>query len=327
MRRLAQIFSIVLLIFFGLQHGEAAPIPDAVKHIVTFVFLSDANGQLLLDKEGNPVPQGTAFFVGVPREAGKSEAIVYLVTAKHVLTDESGKLFSTVFLRLNRKVGDAEFVRVQIDPRFVFTHPDPTVDIAVLPLLPPQNTYEYVVLSTDDFASPDKLKKFRVSEGSDVFFTGLLPNYYGGSKNTPIVRFGKVAMFPDQAISWKEKPSDPVTKPHLYLLETQSFGGNSGSPVFFYAAPEPNALIIGQQPLALGGVMRGTLERGRIVEFIPTADLPIYRQNIGIAAVTPAYLVLEILDQKELKDSRQQFFATHPPIDVEPPTGSIPASK
>src|ERR1700730_468593 len=194
--------------YFAYSQLHAAPIPPDVKQIVTFVFLADQNGELLRDKEGNPVPRGTGFFVGVPRENGKPEAGVYLVTAKQVLRADNGDFFPIIFLRLNGKDGDAEFVRVNVDQRFIYLHADATIDVAVLPLLPPDNIFDYKVLSTNDFASSEKLKELKVSEGSDVFFTGLLTNHYGGSKNTPVVRFGRVAMFPDQPVPWKEKVAD-----------------------------------------------------------------------------------------------------------------------
>ena len=47
--------------------------------------------------------------------------------------------------------------------------------------------------------------------------------------------------------------------------------------------------------------MRGTLEQGRAIEFVH-CKRSAYRQNIGIAAVTPAYLILEVLNRQELKD-------------------------
>lgn len=304
---------VIILLLFGCGSLVAAPIPENLKQIVTFIFLAGPDGNLLNDTEGNPVAYGTGFFVGVPREVGKTEAIGYFVTAKHVLKDADGKLLPTVYLRLDRKNADAEFVRLDINQKSVYEHPDATVDVAVIPLLPQADIYDFKILSTDDFASSEKLKALKVSEGSDVFFTGLLTNYYGSSKNTPVVRFGRVAMFPHQPIPWKERPTDAVTKPQLYLLETQSFGGNSGSPVFFYEASDPSVLRVGPSQLALAGVMRGTLERRGIVEFVPTANVPAYRQNIGIAAVTPAYQILEILNLDELVKSRADYFSKHPP--------------
>lgn len=311
-----KVVALVIVLIFIAAPATTTPIPKAVKQIVTFVFLADEAGNLLKDKDGNPQPHGTAFFVGVPRAKGDHELIPYLVTAKHVLLQQNGNLLSTVFLRLDRRNGgDAEFVKLTINPRYVYFHNDPTVDVAVMQLLPPADIYDFKVLSTDDFGSQEKLDEFKVSEGSEVFFAGLLANYYGASRNTPVVRFGKVAMFPHQPVPWKERPSDPITKPQLYLLETQSFGGNSGSPVFFYVASDPGVFRIGPTSLILAGVMRGTLERLGQVEFVPTANVPAYRQNIGIAAVTPAHFVLEILNNKELTKVREEYFAKNPKID------------
>lgn len=51
----------------------------------------------------------------------------------------------------------------------------------------------------------------------------------GEHRNNPIVRFGRVALLPEDKIPWQEngKSAESV---ELYLLETQSYGGNSGSP-------------------------------------------------------------------------------------------------
>jgi hypothetical protein len=47
----------------------------------------------------------------------------------------------------------------------------------------------------------------------------------------PIVRFEKVALITDEKIEWKETiPPKPL---ELYLLECQSYSGNSVSPVIF----------------------------------------------------------------------------------------------
>jgi hypothetical protein len=69
-------------------------------------------------------------------------------------------------------------------------------------------------------------------------------------------------MISSEKIPWQDRPTEPVQEADLYLLETQSYGGNSGSPVFFYlgidrAAPEGKAEVgIGQRlcvPKTLSG--------------------------------------------------------------------------
>ena len=87
-----------------------------------------------------------------------------------------------------------------------------------------------------------------------------------------------------------------------------SFGGNSGSPVFFSqgADREPGKLILGGDEITLAGVMRGNFNEPRLGDLIqtPNAIHPVFGQNIGIAAVTPAYLLRDILYSDKLKKIR-----------------------
>ena len=89
----------------------------------------------------------------------------------------------------------------------------------------------------------------------------------------------------------------------------QAYGGNSGSPVFFL----PGLLHFGTEPASpekLIGIIRGNYGEFSPIVFLntPTATLPLSRQNIGIAAVTPAYLLHDILFSDALKKLR----AEHP---------------
>jgi hypothetical protein len=79
------------------------------------------------------------------------------------------------------------------------------------------------------------------------FFAGLFVSYYGEHRNNPIIRFGRVAMLPEDRIPWRTDPSKPVENVRLYLLETQSYGGNSGAPVFFFLGADrnPGGLVLG----------------------------------------------------------------------------------
>jgi hypothetical protein len=87
-----------------------------------------------------------------------------------------------------------------------------------------------------------------------------------------------------------------------------SFGGNSGSPVFFSqgADRQPGSIILGPPEITLAGVMRGNFNEARVGGLVqtPNAVLPVVAQNIGIAAVTPAYLLRDILYSESLKKMR-----------------------
>jgi hypothetical protein len=319
---LRQIAATILFVIslVNAEFANSETIPVEFKKVVTFIFPSDSEGRLLRDQKNNPIPYGTGFFVGVKSEDGKL-IHGYLVTAKHVLKDSQGNDFNRVYIRLNKKEGDAEFVAldlIQNGQRAVHTHADPSVDIAVVPALPPQVNFDFKIVLDDMLSTKATFEEFNIAEGSDVFFIGLFTTYYGEHKNNPIARFGRVAMFPDDPIGWIDYQGQPQQHARLYLIETQSYGGNSGSPVFFALGPDrspKSGFILGSSLVKLAGIMRGRFnDTNPAIGLIqsPTAQTPITLPSIGIAAVTPSYFLHEILFSDELKKVRAEHSLVSP---------------
>ena len=189
--------------------------------------------------------------------------------------------------------------------------------IAVIPMLPSESVFDFKAIPDVMLSTKETFNEFKITEGSDVFFVGLFTTYYGEHKNAPIFRFGRVAMFPDEPIAWNDYVGQPEQKAQLYLVETQSYGGNSGSPVFFALgaaerAPQ-GALLLNASPLLkLAGIMRGRFnDTHPVLGYIesPTGSTPVPVPNIGIAGVTPSYFLHDILFSDELKKLRTD----HPP--------------
>jgi hypothetical protein len=93
-----------------------------------------------------------------------------------------------------------------------------------------------------------------------------------------------------------------------YFVETFAFGGNSGSPVFFYSSTE-------DRPVMVAGVMKGYF-----VDFEPvlsaksiadTRSTSMSQNNSGIAIVVPAEHIRQILHSEELEKSRQVWMRAH----------------
>ena len=300
------IFFLIQLILFvcvGDSVAIAAKIEPEIKKAVTFIFVPGA--------QGKPVPNGTGFFVVIKDEKNPDRIFGYLVTAKHVLKDKLGVYFNRVYVRLNKKGGDAQLIGLDLMRQgnsIIFMHPDATVDIAVVPVLPSPDMYDFKAISEDMLPTAESFPELHIGEGSDVFFAGLFVSYYGEHRNNPIVRFGRVAMLPEDRIEWRTDATKQSEYVRLYLIETQSYGGNSGSPVFFSLGSDrqPGSIILGLPVIKLAGIMTGSfndISPIGIVE-IPTAPVPVSRQNIGIAAVTPSYLLHEILFSDELTKIR-----------------------
>jgi Trypsin-like peptidase domain len=292
--------------------ARAAPLPSDIPKVVSFIFLADAAGNVAKDASNKPIPWGTGFFVGIKVGDG-TRASGYLVTAKHVLKDEQGHDLRRVYVRMNSREGDPKFAPLDLAENSVsrvYTHTDPTVDLAVVPVALDEKIIDYKMIGEELITTKESFNELKISEGSDVFFVGLFTSFYGQHKNFPIARFGRVAMISGEKIPWQDRPTEPVQEADLYLLETQSYGGNSGSPVFFYLGSDrvPGQLYLGTE-IRLAGVMRGTFLNGSPIQFrqSPTATIPFSMQNIGIAAVTPSYLLHEILYSEPLMKLRAEI--------------------
>jgi hypothetical protein len=264
-----------------------------IKKSVSFIFIKNDKGDLLAN--------GTGFFVGIKNEKNSERYNVYFVTAKHVLQNKAGEYLKDVILRLNKKDGGSQLIPIDLTKIRIFEHNDKDVDIAIFDCLPDQNIFDFKYIPDELIASSEVVVKNEIAEGDDVFFAGLFTSYIGQKKNQPIIRFGKVSLISDEKIEWKEKDK-PVKLLDLYLLECQSFGGNSGSPVFFSLHPmrKPGQISLGGPLIFLAGLMTGSFLNGNEVQITDTVAKMISLQNIGIAAVTPAYKLHEILFSEEL---------------------------
>jgi hypothetical protein len=266
-----------------------------LKKCVTFIFTP--NDERL-------VPRGTGFFVGLPLEKrellgdrvpGESAAVhVSLVTAKHVLKDKNGELLDHVLVRLNTKDGGSEIVPVVLSKDLVFTHEEEQVDLAVIPLNMNPTRFDAIAIQDGLISTKETIEKFEIGEGDDILFLGLFTHHYGKARNQPIVRFGKVALMPEEKVEVDNRLED------LYLMECQSIAANSGAPVFFEISLMRRPQFLPQR-LFLAGVMKGHFHPDI---FAQDSNLLGERPYIGISAVTPAYKLHEILHAERMRAFR-----------------------
>jgi hypothetical protein len=255
-----------------------------IKSAVSFVYVKDSLG--------NPVPNGTCFFVGIRSKKDTSQYYPYLVTAKHVIQKKDGSFYKEIFVRMNTKDSTSKFTYVEIEPNLpyknVFTHDDPSVDIAVIPYAPPKKDYIFNYLDSTFLLEKQSFKSLNLQEGTDAFFTGLFTAYTGEKKIYPIVRFGRISLITDEKIDWVGM------KREMLLVETSSYGGNSGSPIYFNIV-DPSGI----RRLILGGVLNGTYRDVAEIKVVETGFTPVAIYNNGISGITPVYLLRDILYSKE----------------------------
>jgi hypothetical protein len=171
-----------------------------------------------------------------------------------------------------------------------------------------------------------------VEVGDELFSPGLFVQSSGERRNLPVVRFGHIARMPGEELVTLETESRGPIDIRAYLAETHSWGGYSGSPVFWNRPYDLSFPLKLRQPVALPaaagtppGQLNVIIARGSAIALLGLVsghfDIPreakdetdltikdvITDINSGIAIVTPAENLRELLmDNEEVVKDRQR---------------------
>lgn len=284
-------------------------IPPEIINSVVFV------GYRYDDADGEKLKLcGTGVVVSV--QETPQAAYHYLVTDKHVLSDIEGK---SQVIRANSATGGAALISYSGN---WWTHPaGEFVDVAVCPF--DARGIDVAPFPAQSFLTDQTIYDFYVGPGDEVSIIGLFTKLTGESKNIPVVRRGTVAMLPDQKIP-SVKMGNCVDDMDGYLIEVRSVGGLSGSPAYVRAPVGVDysvhnrsnvfrkAKVHFQGDYFLLGLCQSHWEipageRNRID--LPSATKDGQKKpdaiNLGIAIVTPAKKILEVLNHPELVAMRK----------------------
>lgn len=187
----------LIAILFTIKGVSQIVIPPSFKKAVAFIFALNDSGVI--------VPYGTGFYVSVNQNENKSAG--YIVTAKHVLKNQSGSYLDKIFVRLSQ-ISDSALVIIPITlhasgtAKNIYTHFDTTVDIAVISETPRQDKFDYIFLPSTFITTRKDFDLLNIKEGDEVFFTGMFTQYLGEKANYPITRFGKVSLVTNEKVLW-----------------------------------------------------------------------------------------------------------------------------
>jgi len=250
----------------------------------------------------NRTPAGSAFLVGIP--VGGDRFVRYLVTARHVVS--RSRQYGSLFARVHLADGSATFA--EFTPAAWYEHPTTEVAVALLYL---SVEIDHVVVSVDQFETDARLIEHVVGVGDDVFFVGLFSEHPGLERNQPIVRFGTIALMPDEKIL--VDIGDSTARIRAYLVEARSWGGHSGSPAFVYFPPDrfgDRIQVLSYLPIFLLGLVQGHFNIPSDVKFIGdigeqgSGRVPV---NAGIAAVVPAQDIYDLLMSDPVVEQRDKL--------------------
>jgi len=214
----AKLATTCALIIFALFH-QGVPSPDGPKPGSVAEKSTESFGNALRRTVGflqvdyaegiqHRSIRGTCFFVYYPDERlGPDKGFGYLVTNRHMAAPgaELNEHFSVerVFVILNSKLtGDEASAGVAglalgNAPKWIFPEDD-SVDLAILPLAPSHDRFDYLTVPVSAFATQDFVKQRSVAPGDTVAFAGYFYQWPGDKRIQPIVRQGVLAMMPDE---------------------------------------------------------------------------------------------------------------------------------
>jgi hypothetical protein len=303
-------------------------------------------------------PGGTAFFVEVDDDTGKrGSPWTYLVTSAHSFDFIKGEEISARISTHPEINATRGFEDIPTRKGDWFIHDKADVAAIISPADPERHKIQR--LPVDTFINRDyrfDVSRFKgrgrpameqmmvenfpkgiaVEVGHDLYFPGLFVQSAGKNTMLPIVRFGNIARMPGEELLTLESPLRTM-QIRGYLAESHSWGGHSGSPVFWFytyninipievkewrppesrfsikasppARTRPANVMIGNGwAQGLMGLVSGHYD-------IPTKAKDKSRQtlddiqlgiNAGIAIVTPAENIRELLMRSDVVDDRKE---------------------
>jgi hypothetical protein len=267
-------------------------IPETVRKCVVYLGVGKSDGKNHQIQYG-----GTGFFIGVDSKRISGTSFLYLVTARHVADKLKHPNF---WLRANTRDGRAMHLLADQKGEWNFHPTDMAADIAVMHCGLDQNQFDFLAIHSDSVLTEKIRLEKGIGIGDEVFITGLFVHLQGNEKNLPIVRTGNIAMLPDEKI-----PIKNFGNMDAYLIEARSIGGLSGSPVFAVH----HDLKIPHGTVYLMGLIHGhwDVKSDTVVDEIEQDSGIKAGVNVGIAIVTPAFKILEILNCEKLAQQRAEF--------------------
>lgn len=279
-------------------------IPDQIRNTVVF---------LGYQKDADPVMGGTGFLVS--KKVSSDLCLVYLVTAKHVIhgikdRTENGRML----IRLNNKTHGVLTVETEIS-KWRFHPNDESIDVAALPISIDGKHWDVGWWPIESFATSQIINEKKIGIGEDVISVGLFKFHQGEKRNIPIVRVGNIAAMPEEKISIKG-----LGDIDAYLIESRSIRGLSGSPVFvsmggtrlLFGPPNsgdvPNVILhttFGKFFYLLGLISAHYDMKNSDFDAV-ILDAEGESINTGIAIVTPAQKILEVICHPDFVESEKK---------------------
>jgi hypothetical protein len=295
--------------------GAYMRIYEDIRKCVVFFGFEDSS------KPGGIACIGTGFLM-------MRDGVGYLVTARHLshqLKGDPDQRKSDPFLvRLNKKDGTA--ASIPFDEVEWHEHTDPHVDVAIVPLhITREKDYDVSYMTEEFLIGQAELEKERIGVANLTYTLGLFRLMTGAKRNLAICHVGSIALMPeDEKVpvrDWTDTEEDPNKRRRIfvdaYLVESQSIGGLSGSPVLVrleeivdmsgvfgrYDGTKLPAVALHSQRVRLLGLWQGAWEAPP--DEVKAAEAGTVLVPLGMGLVVPCSKIVELLDRDDVKKQRE----------------------
>lgn len=215
---------------------------------------------------------------------------VYLVTNRHVLEGQE-----VVYLRFNPREAmpareyTMDFTKTE-NPAVCHPHPDPEIDLAVVPINPQvleEDSIQFsIFLSDKHVADRMGLEDLGLTEGDFGYVLGFPMGLVGGERNFVIARSGAIARIRDHLAGTSKE----------ILMDCMTFPGNSGGPV----VTRPEAMSIrgtkSQNASYLIGVVARSIAYRDVAISPQTGNVRvIFEDNSGLTSIVPIQYLVDLI--------------------------------
>jgi len=267
-------------------------IDKTMRHVVAF---------LTQETDEGIEPMASAFFVSV--NINNLFLATYVVTARHNLEFANAKK-KPLHLRIN--TDQKRYEDLELNPKDWIQHW--SSDVAVAPFkLPVGVICTYV--PSGMLLRKEQIMRKKPEEGAQICMPALFSSYYGKQIMYPITRTGRIALIPEEKLPAEVGPNQRE-EVEGYLIETLSWGGCSGAPVFVdyldTSATSFDPYEVGR--VRLLGLISSHFDVQREVKSDADTkfNLPL---NGGIALVVPAQAIVDILMLPDIVEMREKEYS------------------
>lgn len=250
---------------------------------------------------------GTGFLVGRKEEDASNESTIYIITNKHVVKNQK-----QLYVRFNNNgavgVKDLLMYLVNNDMEKLYTeHPQLDVDVVAIRISPQVIIDNNLSLSFFDLDAHsltlEQMQRTGVDEGNLVYALGFPMNLVNDHVKTPICRLGCISRVTDAFVN----PQTAVA----YLVDAQTFPGNSGGPI----VSRPEHISIRDTPNNIKANLIGILSayipyRETLYSKQTGRDRMIQEENSGLTIVHPVDRIKEVVEL-EWESSEKRIAATN----------------